>query len=204
MYIYLAALILTAAASCATLTFEGLPDGDPIADAYSGLDVVFTGGVALVDSDQGGSADMGAEPSGSTALYSEGAVMVNIEPGILGMTLYYSNPSSTTTIRMYSGADGHGAVISDVNLGRSLLNGAPDPTGSFSPFVFASMPVNQLARSILFLPRGPGGFFVDDLTLQFSDAAPIPEPTSFALLAAGAAAICVKLRRHERRRDDAS
>jgi hypothetical protein len=138
---------------------------------------------------------MGAEPSPSTALYSVGVVTVNTAPGVLGIALHYSNPSSTTTIRMYSGADGRGDLIAELNLASSPLNGAPDPTGSFSPFVFVSMPVNQLARSILLVPRGAGGFFVDDLTLQFPDAAPVPEPASSALLAAGAAAIVVKLRR---------
>jgi hypothetical protein len=198
VYRYLLVLAFTTVASAATLTFEGLADGTPIADTYSDLGVVFTGGLALVDTDQGGSADMGGEPSPSTALYSEGTLLMNVTVGMFGITLYYSNPFGTTTIREYAELDGHGEILSEANLPSTATNGAPDPTGSFSPFVFASMRTNENVQSLLIMSRAANGFFIDDLTL-LELGAEIPEPATTLLLSTAGIAHLWTMWRRERR-----
>lgn len=192
---YFAVLAFAATVTAATLTFEGIPDGSPIADTYSGLGIWFVGGVALIDSDDGGNADMGGEPSPFTALYSVNPVTVNVAAGVVNIRLYYSNPSSTTTIRMYSELDGRGEVVAEENLPSSPLSGAPDPTGPFSPFVFASMSGVDVARSIMIVTRGTGGLFVDDLTLQIVDATQVPEPTTSVTLIFALAVFAARWRR---------
>ncbi len=184
------------------LDFEGLADGESIASFYDGglgsagsgpgraLGVRFVGGQASLDADAGGSGPFGGEPSASTAAAPEAfAIVLNTAAGFSGgIALHYTNPGGTLNVRIYPELDTRGAWLADLYFGSTPSGGAPDPTGSFGPFVAAGASFDGIARSVLIFSRGPGGFFIDDLVLGSSDpaAGAVPLPSTLPLLAGGA------------------
>lgn len=184
---------LACSAPAVTLTFEGIGDATPVDDFYSGLGIVFDGATAFVDADDGGTGDFGSEPSPGTAAFTEFGMVISVPAGIVGsVTFRYSNPGGTTNVRTYAEPDAGGPFLNDEYFTFTALNGAPDPTGAFSPFETASFSFTGVRRSLQVFSRGPGGLFIDDLTVTV-----VPEPSTFAL-AAGALAVWA-LRRSWRR-----
>lgn len=186
--------LLSLRLSSATLTFEGLQDGRTVNDYYNSLGVSFTGAIALVDTDDGGSGDFGGEPSSSTAIFSLTGIIVDAPGGLTGLIqFYYANPYGTTNVRVYSGPALRGTLLFDALLNATLSGASGDPTGLFGPFVLSTATFSGVARSLAIVPRAPNGVFIDDLTFTS-----VPEPEPFCLWMIGISGLLAysAIRRH--------
>ena len=153
------------AQSTVTLTFEGLGNFEPVSQFYNGG----TGGngsgpgtnygisfspnsLALIDSDAGGTGNFGGEPSPDTVLFfTSGTAVMNVPAGFAtGFSFYYSAISNPGTVVVYDGPNATGNVLATINLPTTPNNGAPDPTGTFSPFVPIGASFAGTARSVDF------------------------------------------------------
>ena len=148
-----------------TITFEGLRDGESINQFYNGG----TGGsgsgpganygisfspnaLAVIDSDAGGSGNFGGEPSPDTAMYFvSGTAVMNVAAGFTtGFSFYYTSYQYPSSVTVYDGLNGTGNVLATLALPVTPYNGAPDPYGTFSPFVPIGVSFAGTARSVDF------------------------------------------------------
>jgi len=198
------------------LTFEGLgqagrfPCVERIGDFYNGgfgggacgaaphgpgpdLGVVFSPtSLALIDADAGGNGNFGGEPSPNTVMFFNptGPAIMNVARGFSGsLGLFYSSGPSTGALRVFAGLNGTGALLSELFLPPTPVNGAPDPTGTFSPLIPVRLPFTGFARSAVF-DGLPNGIVFDDVTTNVG--APTPEPGSLWLF--GAALLALRRR----------
>ncbi|MCU1330072.1 MAG: hypothetical protein JWN34_5442 [Bryobacterales bacterium] len=153
--------LLLVPASCLlqsqTLTFEGLDDRSPVADFYSTLGARFKGATAMVASEVGGTGDFSGAPSMPTAAFSVSGIVINVPAGMTGsLSFYYSNPGGTTNVRLFTALDLRDGL---------LVDSLQPTTPSFHTFAFASIPFDGTALSVAIFSRGPGGFFIDNLTI---------------------------------------
>jgi hypothetical protein len=148
------------------LTFEGLGDQEAVNDFYNGG----TGGngsgpgpnygiqfsdnsLSIIDSDAGGTGNFGGEPSPSTILFflSGKAATMNVAAGFTtGLSFFYSAINSPGTIRVYDGLNASGNLLATLDLPITPTNGAPDPTGAFSPLVPIGVTFTGTAHSVDF------------------------------------------------------
>ena len=154
------------AQSTTTLTFEGLADFEAVNQFYNGgtggngsgpgtnYGVSFSATArALVDSDAGGSGNFGGEPSADTIMFftSGESATLNVPAGFTtGFSFYYASPSYAGVVRVYDGPNATGNVLATINLPLTPSNGAPDPTGTFSPFLPYGVSFSGTARSVDF------------------------------------------------------
>jgi hypothetical protein len=191
--LFVAAALVAASPAAAlaapvTLDFEGLADGATVGTYYPGI--AFTGAVARIDSDAGGSGDFGGERSPSTAIGppTVGTILVSVPDGFTtGFAFAYANPGGSTNVRVFATPDASGPWLLDALFAATPTAGAPDPTGRASPFLGAGAAFVGTARSLQIFSRGPGAWFLDDLTLGAATLPPraVPEPATAALLATG-------------------
>lgn len=194
------------------LTFEGLRDLEPVQNFYNGgagglgsvgpnLGVVFNANaLALIDEDAGGSGNFGGEPSPNTALFFlSGTAILNYAAGFeTGFSFYYTAINQPGSINVYDGIDGTGNLLATLLLPLTAFNGAPDPTGQFSPFVPIGVTFDGIARSIDF------GGTVNQIgfdNITFGSATPgggngeVPEPATWTMVAGGALALLLSRRK---------
>lgn len=203
----LAACIAVAPAAAATvLTFEGLGNLAPVGNYYNGgpggnLGISMSeNSLALIDADAGGSGNFGGEPSPSTAMFflAGQAALMNVLNGFdTGFSFFYTALNSPGSLEVFDGLDGTGNVLASLDLPVTPLNGAPDPTGSFSPFVAIGVGFDGIARSIAFAGVENQIAF-DDVTFGSvtpGDLQRVPLPGSLILLAAGGVAAAAVRRR---------
>ena len=155
------------AQSSVVLDFEGLRDFEPVSQFYNGgtggsgsgpgtnRGVAFSlNSLALIDADAaGGGGNFGGEPSPDTVLFfrSGGAATMNVAAGFTtGFSFFYTSPFSTGTVTVYDGLNATGNVLATFTLPLTPNNGAPDPTGSFSPFLPYGVTFSGTARSVDF------------------------------------------------------
>jgi len=172
--------------------------------------------LALVDADAAGlpqsQGNFGGEPTPDTVLFflQGNAATVNVAAGFEdGFSFFYSSFNFTGSIDVYSGLNATGEILASLELPVTPFNGAPDPTGQFSPFLPIGVAFDGVAQSIDF-----GGTInqigFDNIT--FGASAPldgpsfdptdsgsndnptdtpnvVPVPASFPLLLAGLLAI---------------
>jgi len=206
------AVMITAspAAAITVLTFEGLQNLESIDGFYNGANGGFGSGpgpslgitfsanaLAIIDSDAGGSGNIGGEPSPSTVLFflSGTAATMNVPAGFdTGFSFYYSSVNVSGLINVWDGLDGTGNLLASLVLPVTPLGGAPDPTGAYSPFLAMGVAFNGIAHSVDF-----GGtvdqIAFDDITLgsitpgsalAVADTErAVPEPGSLLLVVAG-------------------
>jgi len=206
------AVMITAspAAAITVLTFEGLQNLESIDGFYNGANGGFGSGpgpglgitfsanaLAIIDSDAGGSGNIGGEPSPSTVLFflSGTAATMNVQAGFdTGFSFYYSSVNVSGLINVWDGLDGTGNLLASLVLPVTPLGGAPDPTGAYSPFLAMGVAFNGIAHSVDF-----GGtvdqIAFDDITLgsitpgsalAVADTErAVPEPGSLLLVVAG-------------------
>ncbi len=198
------------AAAITVLTFEGLQNLESIDGFYNGANGGFGSGpgpslgitfsanaLAIIDSDAGGSGNIGGEPSPSTVLFflSGTAATMNVPAGFdTGFSFYYSSVNVPGLIDVWDGLDGTGNLLASLVLPMTPLGGAPDPTGAYSPFLAMGVAFDGIAHSVDF-----GGtvdqIAFDDITLgsitpgsalAVADTErAVPEPGSFLLVVAG-------------------
>jgi len=148
------------------LDFEGLGDQEPVNEFYNGgtggngsgpgqnFGVSFsTNSLSIIDADAGGTGNFGGEPSPSTVLFflTGAAATMNVPAGfITGFSFYYSAISSPGTIRVYDGLNASGNLLATLDLPLTPNNGAPDPTGAFSPLVPIGVTFAGTAMSVDF------------------------------------------------------
>lgn len=174
-----------AKAATIVLGFEGLGNLESVGNFYSGgagpnFGISFSpNALAIIDADAGGSGNFGGEPSPSTVLFflDGPAAVMNVAAGFeTGFSFFYSAINNPGFVNVYDGLNGAGNILATINLPRTPFNGAPDPTGQFSPFVPIGVTFNGIARSIDF-----GGTVnqigFDDITLgSETPGTPIPTP----------------------------
>jgi hypothetical protein len=189
------------------LTFEGLLNGEGVNDFYNGgtgslgsgpgsnHGIRFINAVAFIDADAGGSGNFGGEPSPSTAVTfldpQATSAILNIAAGFdTGFSFFYTAISNPGSISVWDGLDGTGNLLTTLDLPLTPNNGAPDPTGQFSPFVPIGVAFNGIARSVDFAGTANQIGF-DDITIGSVTPGPdrtVPAPGSLILLAGGALA----------------
>jgi hypothetical protein len=206
------AVMVTAspAAASTVLTFEGLRDLESIDSFYSGANgglgsgpgpsfgITFSANaLAIIDSDAGGIGNIGGEPSPSTALFflSGAAATMNVPAGFdTGFSFFYSSINVPGLIQVWDGLDGTGTLLASLVLPVTPFDGAPDPTGAYSPFLPMGVAFAGIARSVDF-----GGtvdqIAFDDVTLGSTTPGAalaiadteqaVPEPASLGLVVAG-------------------
>jgi hypothetical protein len=186
----LASLISSSTAHAATivLDFEGIGNLTPVGEFYNtaprDLNITFSSNaLAIIDEDAGGSGNFGGEPSPSTVLFFlEGpAATLNVLDGFTtGFSFFYSAISQPGFVNVYDGLDATGNILATIQLPLTPFNGAPDPTGQFSPLLPIGVAFAGTARSIDF-----GGtvnqIAFDNITFGSSTPVgptPVPEPTT--------------------------
>lgn len=207
----LLAMSLGARASVITLTFEGLGDLEAVGNYYIGgfggsgsgpgpnYGVVFSpNALALIDFDAGGAGDFGGEPSPSTVLvfFPGTEVVMSVPAGFTtGFSFFYTAPDSPGLVTIYDNIGATGNVLATLTLPLTPNNGAPDPNGRFSPFVPIGVAFTGTAKSVAL---GGVAAYIGFDNITFGSATPtgvIPEPGTFALIAAGLASAGLLRRR---------
>ena len=192
-----------AEASTITLDFEGLQNLEAVQNFYNGG----TGGsgssgsnvgasfsdnaLAIIDEDAGGSGNIGGEPSPSTVLFflTGAAATLNFAAGFdTGFSFFYSAINNPGSISVYDGLNATGNILATLALPLTPFDGAPDPTGQFSPFVAAGTSFAGIAKSIDFAGTINQIAF-DNITFGSATPgggnggmAPIPLPASLPLM----------------------
>jgi hypothetical protein len=185
-------------AAVSTLTFEGLMDGEDVLDYYSGgyggygsgpgpdHGVIFSSNaLALVDSDDSpsGNGNIGGEPSPSTVLFFLGGQSVTLTHAAgfgASLSFYYSSPYYGGEVSVYDGPYGTGSLLAFFEIPTTPDNGAPDPTGTYSPLLPVELQFQGTARSVQL--GGAAGLIVFDDVVLGSPVSPIPEPGSVLAL----------------------
>jgi hypothetical protein len=154
-----------AEAAAIVLDFEGLEDLESVNNFYNGgtgsngsgpginYGIEFgSNALALIDADAGGSGNIGGEPSPNTALFFlSGSAVLNSAAGFdTGFSFFYSAINNSGVVNVYDGLGATGNLLASLSLPTTPFNGAPDPTGQFSPFVPFGVNFNGTARSVDF------------------------------------------------------
>ena len=153
-------------AATVVLDFEGLQNLEPINDFYNGgtggfgstsgknFGIQFSeNSLGIIDRDAGGTGNIGGEPSPSTiAFFLTGdAAVMNVADGFdTGFSFFYSAVNRPGVINVYDGLSGEGNLLNSLELPQTPFEGAPDPTGQFSPFVPFGLSFEGIARSVDF------------------------------------------------------
>lgn len=186
--------------------------------------------LAIVDADAVGlpvtSGNFGGEPTPSTVLFflQGAAATMNVAAGFEdGFSFFYSSINFVGSIDVYSGLNATGDLLASLTLPITQFNGAPDPTGQFSPFEPLGVAFDGVARSVDFggtinqigfdnitfgsdEPLDENTFDPDDMVVPIDDPtdpvddpgpAVVPVPASLPLLGAGLFALSF-LRRKRR------
>lgn len=173
----------TSQASTIVLDFEGLGDSEWVGNFYGGgtgslgsgpgpsYGIEFSdNALALVDSDAGGSGNIGGEPSGNTAMVflTGSAATLNYAAGFTSLvSFYYSAPFTSGSITVYDGENATGNVLATLFLPVTPVDGG-DPTGAYSPFIPLGVLFDGTAKSIDF--SGTQDYIAfDDITFETDD-----------------------------------
>jgi len=113
--------------------------------------------------------NFGGEPSPDTVLFfSGGTAVMSVPAGFTtGFSFFYSAVNSPASVVVYDGLNATGNVLATIALPVTPANGAPDPTGSFSPFVPIGVTFSGTARSVDF-GGSAGQVAFDNITIGSS------------------------------------
>lgn len=203
---------LNAHAATIVLNFEGLDDQESIDEFYNGgtssngnsgpnLGIGFSNNtLSIIDQDAGGTGNFGGEPSPSTIMFflTGASAIMNVAAGFdTGFSFFYSAINNPGSVDVFDGLNGTGNLLATLNMPVTPFNGAPDPTGQFSPLVAIGVGFTGIAQSVSFSGvQNQIGF--DDVT--FGAVIPgnpnaVPEPETIALVGLGLLGLVVARRR---------
>jgi len=136
------------------LDFEGVGNINAVGNFYSGLGVFFTeNALSVVDSDAGGSGNFGGEPTPDTALFflQGTGTFMNVPAGFsTGFSFWYTAINTAGSIAVYDDVNCVGTLLATLFLPQTIVNGAPDPTGQFSPFFEIEVSFSGVAKCVSF------------------------------------------------------
>ena len=167
------------------MTYEGVGNLNPIGNFYNGggggnFGISYSpNAFGLVDSDAGGSGNFGGEPSPSTVAFMSGGTSMFLNSNIAltgNVSGFYTAINTPLTVQVWSGLNGTGGLLASQLLPLSPFNGAPDPSGTFSPFVPFNVAFGGSAQSVVFA-GGSGQFAVDNVQVNQS----VPEPMTMVV-----------------------
>ncbi len=179
------------------LDFEGLQDLESVETFYDGgsgsmgstgtdYGVTFSSnGLAIIDEDEGGSGNFGGEPSPDTVLFflSGTETRMTVDGGFdTGFSFYYSSIEYVGSIDIY---DINDLLLASMILQKTPYNGAPDPTGEFSPFVALGVDFDGTASYVDF---GGSANKIGFDNITFGSETPVgavPEPSTILLVGIG-------------------
>jgi hypothetical protein len=203
----LAAVMAPAMADVITLDFEGVGDLAAINEFYNGgtdsqgnsgtnYHVSFAPGGALgvIDSDKGGSFNGNAFSGKTAMIFLDNAAILNYGAGFdTGFSFRYATPNTAGSVSVYSGLNLSGDLLGTIDL---PINGpGPGPGGIYSNWSIGALGFAGTAMSIDF--GGTANYIAyDDVT--FGSITPgVPEPSTYALMALGLAAVGFLARRRK-------
>ena len=113
-----------------------------------------------------------------------------------GFSVNYAAPNTPGSVSVYAGLNGTGGLLATLDLGLTPATCGSEYSALYCPFVAAGVNFDGVAMSISF--AGTANFIVfDDVT--FGSAIPgIPEPSTYALFAAGLLGLAYTARRRRR------
>lgn len=165
LFVAVGLLSTQAAAAVFQLTFEGLQNQEQVQEFYNGgtgslgssgpnYGVSFSSsGLALIDSDAGGSGSFANEPSASTIVFWQAgpSVVMNVAAGFTtGFSFYYSS-STAATVTVYDGLNATGNVLATINLSAQHTSACTgDPSGTYCNWDQAGASFSGTARSVDF------------------------------------------------------
>lgn len=204
----IAAALSQSAHATIVLDFEGAGDNVQLLNFYNGgTDSAGNSGtnysisfgsdaLALIDADDGGDGNFANEPSSKTIMFfTSGSAILNYAAGFdTGFAFYYSS-STAASVKVYDGLNATGTLLADIPLTAQFdTSCGGDPTGDFCNWTAVGASFAGIAKSIDFGGTvGQVGY--DNITFGASTPGAVPEPTTFALLGAGLAAIQYTRRR---------
>ena len=210
----LVAAMAPAMAAVVVLDFEGVGNLANINNFYNGgTDSLGNSGVnhgvafstatlGIVDSDAGGSGNIANEPSGQTAMFFLDASnsVLNVAAGFTtGFSFFYTS-ATAASVSVWDGLGATGNQLGTLNL-TAQFNGngcVGDPNGDFCNWTAVGVAFAGTAMSIDFGGTANQTAF-DDITFGSKDPGPppIPEPSTYALMALGLAGIGFVARRRK-------
>lgn len=202
-----AAIVAPAAADPIVLDFEGIGNQAAINNFYNGgTDSLGNSGVdygvqfgsnSLALNEQDPAANFSNEPSPNTIMFFlTGSSVLNYAPGFdTGFSFFFTTVGFAGSVNVYDGLNATGNLLGSINL--AALGAGPDPANVFSNWGTGSLAFAGTARSIDF-----GGTVnqvgYDNITFGSTTPGvqPIPEPSTYVMLALGLAGLgCVSRRR---------
>lgn len=185
------------------LDFEGLDNSESIEGFYNGgtsqngnsganFGVSFSQNtLAIIDSDAGGTGNIGGEPSGDTVMFflTGASAIMNVAAGFdTGFSFFYSAINNAGSVEVFDGLGGTGNILASLNIPVTSSDGG-DPNGDFSPFFDIGVGFNGTAMSVSFAgvqnQIGFDNITFGSITAGGSAATSVPEPGSFLLLGLG-------------------
>jgi hypothetical protein len=215
-----AVLTFTAAADNIVLTFEGLPNADPVLNYFNGGQdgaatgpgpsdgVIFSASAtAFISADDGGSGVFGGDPYGNTALTflpGLGNSTMDVPGGFsTAFSFYYSAMSQPEMITIWSAVDDSGTILATLTLpvtgnGNALGNPTcPTSNDQFCPFFAIGVDFSGTAASVDFT-QTEGQVAFDGFTLGSDVPLGTAEPGAFSMLGLGLASLLVASRRQRK------
>jgi hypothetical protein len=113
-----------------------------------------------------------------------------------GFSFNYAAPNTPGSVSVYDGLNGTGNLLATLDLGLTPSTCGSEYSAQYCPFVAAGVNFAGVAKSISF--AGTANYIVfDDVT--FGSAIPgVPEPSTYALFAAGLLGLAYTARRRSR------
>ncbi len=148
----------------------------------------------------GGTCNTAAVPGGGliTFLGGPGDIMNRTAGFTDGFSFYYTSPSDTGSVTVWSGLDGTGTLLATLTLPQTPNGSASNPEclgESYCPWVAAGVTFSGTAESVDFSGAANQIGFANITVGSATAASPAPEPESVALMLAGLGVVGVMARR---------
>ena len=194
----------TPAFAATTIDFDAVTSFASIADFYDGgtdsagaagpaLGLRFGGDALVVANDAAFTYYAGAPSPTAVMTAVGGNSALNAVAGLSnGISFYYSATATVLNgVQVWSGLDGTGSVIASFNLtANNPAAGCNGGDTSFCRFDLLAGSFSGVAHSVTFDSSGVTAF--DNVTVTVT---PVPEPTTFAMMAIGLAGLAFAARR---------